>query len=454
MLTAYYVALIRRSFVADDLRSDTGVPPPGVAVFYRGGVVGTVLAVAIGSLLLSGAAVAVLTVGLGHDHLMGLAGLLDLNGEHNLPTWFSSAMLIATAASLAVASQGAPAHLRRCWATLAAVFVLLSLDEMASLHEMSNAPLRSLLAAGPIVYFPWIGLGLTFAAAVAWSQRVLLFELPPSTRWLFVSAGALYVFGAVGMEALAAPIYAASGKASGAHAVLVTIEEALEMSGVAVFFLAVWHHATSAHPPVVIAFDDRVRVRPAGTLHLSPRQVALALGTVVMALAVVSLSAQAVHYLTAADLPATVRLVNLSREGNIPTWYQAAALLACAAGAAAIAAAAWRDAHPFRWHWVAVALAFVYLSADEAAGIHELSVRPLRSALGASGLLYYPWILVGSAVVVVAAVASRTFIAGLPSPTRGALLTGPRCSSSVRSELKPSAACLPRRTGATTSATG
>ena len=51
-------------------------------------------------------------------------------------------------------------------------------------------------------------------------------------------------------------------------------------------------------------------------------------------------------------------------------------------------------------------------------------MRPLRSALGASGILYYPWVLVGALVVLVIAIISRRFFGALPAATRRALVTG------------------------------
>ncbi len=395
--------------------------PGGVTIPLRLRFVTVAFAAGIAVLLLAGSAVSVLTILLGHDHLMGLAPLLDLNGEHNLPTWFSSMLLLSASALLAVAAHGAHPHVRGHWKQLAVVFLFLSVDETASLHEMTNAPLRGLLHAGPMFYFPWLALGIVFATFVAFSQRALLLGLPLMTRRLFILAGALYVVGAAGLEAVTAPIYVASGKHSLVHAGLVGVEEGLEMCGAALFLLALLHYVTSAHAPLLISFDERER--PAGALSLVPRRVMAGLIGVLSALAVISISTQAIHYLTSTDVPALVRLVNLSREGNLPTWYQTSALLACSVPAAIIAASAFRARSPFRAQWALVAAALVYMSADEAAAIHELSVKPLRTALGASGLLYYPWVIIGLAVVVIAAMALRTFMAALPAPTRKALLT-------------------------------
>lgn len=381
------------------------------------------LVAGIGCVVAAGTAVATLSIGLGRDHVMGLVDLFDLNGERNFPTWWSSTILLVSAALLFTAAAGSTGTVRRRWGMLGGVFLLLSLDETASLHEMSNAPLRLLLSSGPALYFPWIFLGLTFVAAVGLSQRRLLLQLPPSTRWTFIAAGAVYVLGAAGIEALAAPVYATTGKQTALHASLVILEETLEMAGVALFLVALLRHLMKADRPVRISFDDGAPLQPE-RCRLSPRRVAGYGFILVAALVATSLSVQALHYLTAADVPNAVRLVNLSREGNIPTWYQAAALLACASAAGAIAAAAFRAGGHLAANWTLLALLFVYLSADEASAIHELSVKPLRSALGATGILYYPWVLVGALAVLLGAAGSRNFLAQLPRPTRRACILG------------------------------
>jgi hypothetical protein len=380
-----------------------------------------VLASCIAALLIAGAASSTIAIGLRRDYAMGLVPLFDLNGEHNVPAWFSSMQLLATALLLAWAASGAPAEYRRHWGLLSGVFLLLSLDEAASLHEMANGPLRRVIHAGPMLYFPWIAIGVAFAGAVALSQVKLLRMLPRRTSVLFVAAGAWYLAGAVGMEAIAAPVYAASGKATALHALLVWIEEGLEMTGIAVFFVVVLRYVREHHEPVRVAFGGDQR-GARGVCHLSPQRVASTLMLVIGALVVLNLAVQCIHFLTAAHWPNLLRFVNLSREGNLPTWYQSATLFLAGGVAGLVAVAARQQSDPFRYHWTAVALVFIYLSMDEGAAIHELTVRPLRAALGATGILYYSWIILGALAVVASGVLFRRFIAGLPVPTRRRLI--------------------------------
>ena len=394
------------------------VTPEPVDLAIRAAHAQTVLAVAVGACLAAGAAVAAVSVVTGADQLLGFKRLLDLNGEGNLPTWFSSGLLLIAAMLLGgLAMTVVPAQ-RRAWALLALVFAGLSLDEAASLHEMSNAPLRRLLHLGPALYFPWIIGGAVVAALVGMSEWRLLRSLPRRTALGFIVAGAVFVTGAIGLEALAAPLYATHAHPL-AHAGLVTAEEFLEMLGVSLFIVAVAGYWVATGNAVSLRCEDRGSGGSrTGVLEASPRRVFRLMLATALLLAAVNLTLQAVHFFTPFKMTGLVRLFNLAREGNVPTWYQSSTLLLCAALAAVVAVRAWRDRAPFRVHWALTALFCLYLSADEAASIHEMSVRPLRAAFDTTGLLYYPWIVIGGAVALAVAVASRRFLAALPARTR------------------------------------
>ncbi|MDP6342100.1 MAG: hypothetical protein QF491_01110, partial [Alphaproteobacteria bacterium] len=75
---------------------------------------------------------------LDHKRLLGLVGQFSLGYEANVPTWYSSVLLLACAAVLAVIGFSRPpgkGGYRRHWLALAAIFAYMSLDEAAVLHE-------------------------------------------------------------------------------------------------------------------------------------------------------------------------------------------------------------------------------------------------------------------------------------------------------------------------------
>lgn len=113
-----------------------------------------------------------------------------------------------------------------------------------------------------------------------------------------------------------------------------------------------------------------------------------------------------------------VRLTFVTAEGNLPTFYSAVALLACAVllwGCGQVARAeGGREAR----QWSALSLIFLYLAVDEASRIHELTGQAMKRVIAFDGFLYYPWVLLGSTAVLIAAVSFFSFVRSLPVPTR------------------------------------
>lgn len=125
--------------------------------------------------------------------------LFNLNEEGNLGTWFSSALLATVALGcLALTHADERAH-RTGWRITAAVFALASLDEVAQLHDRVGKVVGN--GSGPF-YFGWVIPGAV--AAVVMLVALLRFgrglARPLAVR---LAAGAfLFLFGAVGMEAV------------------------------------------------------------------------------------------------------------------------------------------------------------------------------------------------------------------------------------------------------------
>jgi hypothetical protein len=98
-------------------------------------------ATVVALIALAGIAASAGSLLLGHDHLYGLVPLLDLNGEHNLPSWYSSTALLISAALLGgVGAATGETGVARGWRALGALFLCLSLDEAAGIHELTNKP--------------------------------------------------------------------------------------------------------------------------------------------------------------------------------------------------------------------------------------------------------------------------------------------------------------------------
>ena len=127
-----------------------------------------------------------------------LRQLFDVDEENNIPTWFSSIVLLIASALLAL-HAGRLHHEQqawtRYWRLLAAGFLLLSLDEMAGLHETLNSSIEA----------SWAIYGLLVALICAVLLLRFLYHLPTPTALLFILSGAIFVGGAVGVELYTEP---------------------------------------------------------------------------------------------------------------------------------------------------------------------------------------------------------------------------------------------------------
>jgi hypothetical protein len=108
---------------------------------------------------------------------------------------------------------------------------------------------------------------------------------------------------------------------------------------------------------------------------------------------------------------------DLNGEGNIPAYFSALQLLACAVALTVIAARSWRARHRWRFHWSLLAVSFFYMSIDEAAQLHELLGVPgvwLADLLGVENRTHAIWIPLALLVVVPVGLAFFPFLLALP----------------------------------------
>ncbi|PHP64547.1 hypothetical protein CSC94_23865 [Zhengella mangrovi] len=131
---------------------------------------------------------------------------------------------------------------------LAFIFVCLSIDEAASFHEILAEPLRNMLGTSGILYFAWVIPGAAFALAVAIVFIPFLCSLPLATALRFVASGAIYVGGALGMELVGGYLADNGLLGSPLYMIVSTIEESMEMVGMALFFSAALDHLVQTQP--------------------------------------------------------------------------------------------------------------------------------------------------------------------------------------------------------------
>ena len=166
----------------------------------------------------------------------------SLDREAKVPSWFSSALLLAAAALLALVALDALARKApwgRHWAGLSVVFVVLSLDETAEIHERIGSWLRAHLNLHGPLHYAGVIPALALALFVGITYVRFLRALPRGTLLGILVAAGIYITGAALVEAASGWWAEGHGSRSTALLLVSTVEENLEMVGTLLFILVV-----------------------------------------------------------------------------------------------------------------------------------------------------------------------------------------------------------------------
>lgn len=207
---------------------------------------------------------------------------MNVSHEASIPAWYSSLLLLSCAILLFITTYAIHVEGGRSkwyWGLLGLIFLYLSIDEAAELHEILTVPMRDLLDVttesgtegagdqygilGPLVealrlkslveslgienyvHFTWVIVGVAFVGVVGLAYIPFLLRLPKRTCWLFVLAGLVYVGGAIGVESVSAKEYYLSNATSLQFPVISAVEEFMEMAGAIIFMYALLDHLGS-----------------------------------------------------------------------------------------------------------------------------------------------------------------------------------------------------------------
>jgi hypothetical protein len=172
----------------------------------------------------------------------GIANLFFVAREQNLPTLYSVVMFLAGTllfGAIADSHRRTGGAYVRHWTALSFLFLLIAVDEQASLHEQTSDMVRGLLnIGGGLLWFSWVvpagALVVVFAVAFLRFMR----HLPRLTRRRLWTAGMLFFGGAIGLEMVGGWWFANHGELNPIYVVIVTVEETLEMLGVTLLVYA------------------------------------------------------------------------------------------------------------------------------------------------------------------------------------------------------------------------
>jgi len=179
----------------------------------------------------------------------------------NIPTLYSSFALIVVSILL---SSIASIHKKLgCsyfpWLGLAIIFLFLSIDEIAAIHESFTKPVRELLsldASGVLLYAWVIPYGIALVVFVV-SYLKFLMSLPKKIMILFVVSGATFVAGALGLELLGGWYEDLYGARNLTSALFLTCEEFLEMLGIVIFIYTLLLYIASQFKSLTITINEQ-----------------------------------------------------------------------------------------------------------------------------------------------------------------------------------------------------
>lgn len=155
-----------------------------------------------------------------------------LDNEISVGTWFNSMLLLGVSVSAFWVSRSTAVVMdRRPWAMIAALFFLLSADEVGTIHEQMSRTVRLRFDLPSYLQYAWVLPAAAFVLFLTLYFARFVFRQQKPVRNGIVSAAAIYLSGALGFEMLGAHFAATEGKETLSYILACGVEELLEMCG-------------------------------------------------------------------------------------------------------------------------------------------------------------------------------------------------------------------------------
>jgi hypothetical protein len=223
-------------------------------------LVGAVLAILCAHLLLQ-----YLNLVIFHEQngqIFELSNRLDLDDETSVPTWFSQILFLAIGISALLAAylQTNKAS-RRLWGFIAAVGLVFSMDEAASLHEfiLQSIHLIFFQDSAPTIFKNawWLIMPLILLAATGLFWQMIRL-LPKRTLYIFWTGGIIFLIGTIVIDALTVAVPKDTFLSQG---VMVGIEETLELLANIIILYAISDYIETRYYDELIKRLRRLKTR-------------------------------------------------------------------------------------------------------------------------------------------------------------------------------------------------
>ena len=178
---------------------------------------------------------------LGIEITKGFIRLFDSTIEGNLTSWFSAVLLLFSAYLLWIIARTTLAQNGpdiRYWRVLSGIFFYMSLDEAASIHELVMHQFEPIFNKSGIFHYSWVIVATPFVLVFVAVYLRFLFRLPIDTRWGFLIAGFIFIFGSLGIYMIEGYLFNMKVQQDHLYLVLSVIEEFLENVGIVIFIYA------------------------------------------------------------------------------------------------------------------------------------------------------------------------------------------------------------------------
>ena len=167
----------------------------------------------------------------------------NMDREFNIPTLFSSTIMLACAYTLNEIKQTSKELRSKDWGLLSKIFVFLAIDELFQIHEIFIIPdLRPYLS--PALGSTWVMPYTALVIYLGWRFSKFLRSLEKYTRQKFLQSAGIFLSGAIGMEIVGS--YLVRAGIIRLHSIwygsITGLEELLELLGLIIFLTALANH--------------------------------------------------------------------------------------------------------------------------------------------------------------------------------------------------------------------
>lgn len=162
----------------------------------------------------------------------------NMDREFNIPTLFSSTIMLACAYTLNEIKKVSEKQSPKDWGLLSKIFIFLAIDEFFQIHEIFIIPdLRPYLS--PALGSTWVMPYTVLVIYLGWRFSKFLRSLNKHTRQKFLQSAAIFLSGAIGMEMVGS--YLVRSGIIRLHSIwygsITGLEELLELLGLIMFLI-------------------------------------------------------------------------------------------------------------------------------------------------------------------------------------------------------------------------